>query len=516
VFYEALNMASLWAAPILFVVENNLIAQTTPIEIAVAGDIPARFAAFDIPVEELDSSNVLEISSRAQELLDGIRDHGGPRALIIHTLRFGPHSKGDDTRDPELVAAFKRERDPVAIHAPRLDPESRAAVEAEVDDEVKAAFQQAIDDEYPVDSGQWTVDGEIQHLASNHQPPTTNRQPSSSVLQSINAALHRALSQDERVIVMGEDILDPYGGAFKVTQGLSDAFPERVITTPISEAGIVGVAGGMALRGFRPVVEIMFGDFVTLIADQVINHIAKFRWMYNDQVRVPLVIRTPMGGRRGYGPTHSQTLEKLFVGVPGLRVLAPTALGDPGELLLHAIADDDPVLFVENKLLYLEKLQDDAALDDFQLQRYDVPGTYAPTYSLSLRDAPAPELTIVAYGHMAELARQALQQLAYEHEIFAELVVPTQLSPFGAGEADPVDASVRRTQKVLLAEEGTLTLGWGAEVLARLSEILGSQLLVAPRVAPRDLPIPASGPLEEAVLPGVYDMINTAIQMMDN
>ena len=156
-----------------------------------------------------------------------------------------------------------------------------------------------------------------------------------SVLESLNSALHHAFSDNKNVYLLGEDVLDPYGGAFKVTRGLSTSYPDRVLTTPISEAGIVGVAAGMALRGLRPVVEIMFGDFVSLIADQLINHITKFRWMYNDQVRVPLVIRTPMGGRRGYGPTHSQSLEKLYLGVPGLCVVAPAALSqkdgiDPG------------------------------------------------------------------------------------------------------------------------------------------------------------------------------------------
>src|SRR4030043_400254 len=134
-----------------------------------------------------------------------------------------------------------------------------------------------------------------------------------SVLESLNSALHRAFADNINVYLLGEDVLDPYGGAFKVTRGLSTSHPQRVITTPISEAGFIGVATGMALRGLRPVVEIMFGDFTTLIADQLINHLTKFRWMYNDQVRVPLLIRTPMGGRRGYGHTHSQTLEKLFL-----------------------------------------------------------------------------------------------------------------------------------------------------------------------------------------------------------
>src|SRR5512136_2691273 len=173
-----------------------------------------------------------------------------------------------------------------------------------------------------------------------------------TVLESLNNALHHAMEDDDRVYVLGEDILDPYGGAFKVTRGLSTRYPGRVLTTPISEAAIVGIANGMAMRGLRPVAEIMFGDFVTLIADQLVNHAAKFNWMYNGNIKVPIVIRTPMGGRRGYGPTHSQSLEKMFMGVPGLKVVAPNTLGDPGQLLESAIADDDPVLFVEHKLLY--------------------------------------------------------------------------------------------------------------------------------------------------------------------
>ena len=147
-----------------------------------------------------------------------------------------------------------------------------------------------------------------------------------TVLDSLNQALHGLMDGDVRVVVLGEDILDPYGGAFKVTRGLSSRFPERVFTTPISEAAIVGLASGLSLRGLRPIAEIMFGDFLLLAGDQLVNHAAKFRWMYNDGVRVPMVIRTPMGGRRGYGPTHSQSIEKHFMGVPGLWVVAPHVL----------------------------------------------------------------------------------------------------------------------------------------------------------------------------------------------
>jgi pyruvate/2-oxoglutarate/acetoin dehydrogenase E1 component len=283
-----------------------------------------------------------------------------------------------------------------------------------------------------------------------------------------------------------------------------------VLTTPISEAGITGVAAGMALRGLRPVVEIMFGDFLTLAADQITNHIAKFRWMYNEQVRVPLVIRTPMGGRRGYGPTHSQSLEKLFLGVPGLRVLAPAALGDPGALLYHAILESgDPVLFVENKLLYLMPVQDESTCPDMTIRPCGA--KLGSGYILTIKDAPPAVITIAAYGYMGDLARQAALKLAYEHEIITELVVLEQLSPFEVG---PVLDSVRRTGRLLAVEEGALSLGWGAEILARATEAPGARLQAARRLAARDLPVPASGALEAAVLPGVDDIIQVARNML--
>jgi pyruvate/2-oxoglutarate/acetoin dehydrogenase E1 component len=279
----------------------------------------------------------------------------------------------------------------------------------------------------------------------------------------------------------------------------------------------------------------MFGDFLTLIADQLINHMTKFAWMYSggkrdqDAVRVPLVIRTPMGGRRGYGPTHSQTLEKIFLGVPGLRILAPSALGDPGGLLSTAILkDDQPVLFIENKLLYLLPVQDPFNLEEFDidiaplstpashfisgdLPEVENPIFYAPTYSSSIRDAPSSDLTLVAYGHMAELARQAVLQMAYDREIFIDLVIPTQLAPLNI---EPILTSVLRTGRLLVAEEGSVSSGWGAEVLARAVEAAGPRLKIARRVAAKNFPIPASGPLESAVLPGVDEIIQIAQKMI--
>ena len=340
-----------------------------------------------------------------------------------------------------------------------------------------------------------------------------------TVLQSLNKALHQALADNPQVVLLGEDILDPYGGSFKVARGLSTAFPDRIFTTPISEAGIAGLAGGMALRGMRPVVEIMFGDFVTLIADQVINHIAKFHGMYNGQVNAPVLIRTPMGARRGYGPTHSQTLEKLFLGTPGLTVLAPyqllgsTELGAPGQLLYDAILQQDgPTFFVENKLQYLLKLLTPEDLQEYTImESHPKDGFPAPCTTLSLRDAPPPQITLTAYGYMAHLALEALHSLAYDYEIFAELVVPTRLSPV---HLEPLFDSLNRSGRLLAVEEGTGSWGWGAEVLARAAETLGPKLKKAGRIAAQETVIPVAADLEAACLPQVSDILSQAREMV--
>ncbi|PKN95010.1 MAG: alpha-ketoacid dehydrogenase subunit beta [Chloroflexi bacterium HGW-Chloroflexi-6] len=330
-----------------------------------------------------------------------------------------------------------------------------------------------------------------------------------TILESINSALHTALENDPCVYVLGEDILDPYGGAFKVTRGLSTRFPERVLTTPISEAAILGICNGMALRGLRPVAEVMFGDFVTLMADQLINHAAKFRWMYNDQVRVPLVLRLPMGGRRGYGPTHSQSLEKHLLGAPGLKAVAPNTLGNPSDLLLAAIADDDPVLFVEHKLLYTRHLLTPEDLLDWKVESGGRP---FPFHILRNAENLPARLTIATYGYNFELAREAARELMYEYEIFSEIVLFSQLSPF---ELDPLFDSLRRTGRLLTLEEGTQTLGWGAEVAARSAEQLPGAVRIR-RLGALDLPIANAKSLEDDILPSTGKIIQTALALLEN
>ena len=326
-----------------------------------------------------------------------------------------------------------------------------------------------------------------------------------TVLASLNAGLRAALAADRRVILLGEDVLDPYGGAFKVTRGLSSEFPERVLATPISEAGIVAVATGLALRGFRPVAEIMFGDFLFLAGDQIVNHAAKYRAMYNDRVRVPLVIRTPVGGRRGYGATHSQSLEKHFLGVPGLTMVAPHSLLDPGALLRQAIEADDPVLFVENKIGYGERLR--AEVPDYDMIRLSDPQSAFPTLWLRPR-APADGL-LMCYGGMTPLALAAATTLREREALTLGLVVVAQLSPTPTSH---LDAIVREAAPaaIITAEEASAEGGWGAEMIATIEQIRDTRALAAisyRRVGAKDAPIPSARALEDEALPQAEDIV---------
>ncbi len=327
--------------------------------------------------------------------------------------------------------------------------------------------------------------------------------------QSINTALEEKLAEDPRVLLLGEDLRDPYGGAFKITKGLSSRYPDRVLNTPMSEFSLAGVAAGLAIRGLRPVLEIMFGDFMTFCADQLINHAVKFRWMYNGQVDVPLVIRTPMGGGRGYGPTHSQSLEKIFMGIPGLKIIAASHFHDAGTLLKDAIDDDNPVLFIEHKLLYPRKIGQpvDGYISDFAVKFSD--GRYK-TLRLSNTDFDDPQLTVLVYGGMLPWVTEAVNELLVEEEVGAEIVVPSYINQSFIPE---MMESVKTTGRLVIVEEGTLSFGWGAEMAARIvtHESIGSLKAPVRRVAAKDLPLANSRVLEEATLPQVRD-IKKAVQ----
>jgi pyruvate/2-oxoglutarate/acetoin dehydrogenase E1 component len=328
-------------------------------------------------------------------------------------------------------------------------------------------------------------------------------------VDGLNAGLTRLLGDRPDAFLMGEDLLDPYGGAFKVARGLSSRFPDRVISTPISEGGIVAWATGAALRGMRPVVEIMFGDFLTLAADQIVNHASKYRWIYGGDTAIPLVVRATSGAGRGYGPTHSQSLETMFLDVPGLFVVAPSHLLDPGELLVRATVElRDPTLFVEHKLLYGRPLaaQRDGRVGDFYVRASE---RLFPTVHLSLTEFERPDVCLVCYGGTVPAALDAATDLLMRHETVCDVIVPAQVSPVPVDDLLEALGSCRR---VVVVEEGVAAAGWSATVIAAVAERDNSQSRRYARIGPPSSPVPASRALEAPLLPSADLIVRRVLE----
>jgi 2-oxoisovalerate dehydrogenase E1 component len=418
----------------------------------------------------------------------------------VDTYRLAAHSKGDDDRDPREIESHSR-LDPLNAYLagqPAADDPAFVAIRRRITQAVSRAEQ-----------GTSLGFAELARVRANGSDvaaaPTAPE--ADTQLERINRALRAWLEEDPSVVLLGEDIRSPYGGAFKVTRGLSDEFPERVINTPISEAGIVGIGNGLALGGRRPIVEIMFGDFLGLCFDQLLNHAAKFQGMYNRRVTNPIVIRTPMGGGRGYGPTHSQNIEKHFAGIPGLRMLVLHGRTRITEMYRALRSVSDPTLVIENKLLYRERC--DAAPPS----GYTLMQTAGPFPATLLRPKASADLTVVGFGRMSTLAEQVAASLADEEEIYAELLFPLCVSPF---DVRPVLESIAASGKLLVVEEGAGGFDLGSEVIAAAAlAYRGNGRLHVRRVAARPIPIPSAMALENEVLPNVAALRAACLELFD-
>ncbi len=313
--------------------------------------------------------------------------------------------------------------------------------------------------------------------------------------QAIQEALAIALEADDRVFLMGEDV-GVYGGAFQVTGDLVNRFgADRVIDTPISELGGAGVAVGAALTGMRPIFELQFSDFVTLAMEQIVNQAAKLRFMLGGSVSVPMVVRLPSGSGTGAAAQHSQALQAWLAHIPGLKVVEPSTPYDAKGLLLAAIADPDPVMIYEHKLLYKTKGP-------------VPPGFYTVPLDKAEVRRPGRDLTIVASGIMCGKALDAAAELAKEG-VEAEVIDPRSLRPL---DLKTLSESVKRTSRLLCVYEGVKTLGIGAEISAAIAESEAFDYLDAPivRLGGADSPIPYSPILEKAAVPQTPNIIAAA------
>jgi pyruvate dehydrogenase E1 component beta subunit len=317
--------------------------------------------------------------------------------------------------------------------------------------------------------------------------------------EALNQALREEMTRDPEVLLFGEDVAE-YGGSFKVTQGLLQEFgPERVRDTPISEAAIVGAAVGLALAGYRPVAELMTVNFALVAFDQIVNHLAKMHFMFGGQTPMPVTIRAPGGGGHQLGAQHSHSLEAVFTHFPGLKVVYPSTARAAKGLLLAAIRDDDPVIFLEHEGLYNEKGEVPDGLEAMSLGRAEV-----------VREGE--DVTLVGYGRMAVLAAQAAEELA-EEDISAEVVDLLSLRPL---DWETLSRSVAKTHRAVVVEECWPRCGVGADLVAGLCDRVFFDL-EAPivRVSGADVPAPYARELEQACIPDVPRIVAAARHAVD-
>ncbi len=455
--YEALNLASIFQAPVLFVMENNGYAQSTPFALMHKGNIKDRVNGFGIQylATTIWDESFEEVVNEAVSLTRS----GRPVFVEIECYRLNSHSKGDDNRDENEIEIF-RQKDPInqfkqknPMLAKQLEREALDVLQHILKDVDEEATLKSVQQHQYVYSKE--VDWRVVHRA---EPQRMNK--------LIYEGLKLYLSQ-ENSIFLGEDIANTttktpgeYGGAFKVSGDLSDLYEGRVFNTPIAEASIIGFAVGAALNGYRPVVEVMFGDFLSLGFDQILQQVSKIPEMYGRKINLPLIIRTPMGGRRGYGPTHSQNIEKHFLFLPNIRMMALNSYINPLNIY-KALKDSnfEPTIIIEDKIGYTKNLC------EIGIRGYEVmisSGDF-PTLLFKPTGIQA-NLTIFCYGGMLDEVLVAMPTLL-EEEAYPHIVCPLEISPFNIY---PLLESIRMTKRLFIIEEGSKYGSLSAEILSYL------------------------------------------------
>jgi 2-oxoisovalerate dehydrogenase E1 component len=481
-FHEALNLAAVWKLPVIFVVENNRYGLSTPVEEAVAVEnIACAAAGYGMPGEVVDGNDVLAVI----DAVTRARGRSGPTLLEAKTFRMRGHEEASGTKyvPAHLFREWER-RDPLlrlTEHVLREGVLSESEIDLmqkELAAEVSAAAEFAL--ARPEATSTLAKErGSV--FAPPPAPPAAPRGARREMrfVDAVRDGLWKAMERDDRVLLMGQDIA-AYGGVFKVTDGFLSRFgPERVRNTPIIESGAVGAALGLALEGFKPVVEMQYADFISCGFNQIVNNLAATHYRWNAPLNV--TIRAPFGGFIGAGPFHSQSMEAWFCHVPGLKVAVPGTPEDAKGLLLRAVADPNPVLFFEHKYLY-RALRGDVPEEPYEIE-----------FGKARVARKGGDLTIVTYGIGVLWALEEAER----SRASIEVIDLRTLVPWDRG---AVLASVRKTNRVLVLHEAPMTAGFGAEIAARIAEDAFDVLDAPPvRVAGEDFPIPFSTQMEKGL-----------------
>jgi 2-oxoisovalerate dehydrogenase E1 component len=487
-FHEALNVASVWNLPVIFLIENNGYGLSTPINEQYRCDqLSDRAIGYGIEGRTIDGNNVLEVYHTMNELANDIRQNPRPVLLECMTFRMRGHEEASGTKYvPQNLFDEWKEKDPITnfekylldkgIITDEFIQATKKGFTAQIDADIEKVFSEP--DIIP------DMEIEIRDMYKPYNFPTlqpSNSRTSKRYIDAISDGLRQGMGKHDNLVIMGQDIAE-YGGAFKITQGFAEEFGrERVRNTPICESGIVGAAMGLSINGYKSLVEMQFADFVTCAFNQVINNLAKthYRWAEN----VDVVVRMPTGAGTGAGPFHSQSNEAWFTKTPGLKVVYPAFPSDAKGLLLAAIDDPNPVIYFEHKYLYRsisEEIFDDEYTIEIGKARVVQEGTQA---------------SIITYGLGVHWA------LEYTKDHPGQSIEIIDLRTLLPWDKEAVEASAKKTGRVLILHEDTLTNGFGGEIAAHLAEHCFASL-DAPimRCASLDTAIPMNKALEDQFL----------------
>ena len=509
-FHEALNWASNSKAPVIFHIQDNEYAISTHRSEQTASSIYDMTSGYgNLSRYDVDGTDFFETSLAFKEAVQRARRNKGPTIIVSHVVRLLPHSSSDDQRKyrDEKSLNDDLKKDPLLIlesictDAKFIKADEFAEIRMRVDKDVDSDSAWAEEQDFPEPS---TAMDHIYSSKKYAEEPIFNSIAEKIVIvDAINHALHEEMELNDKMIVYGQDIADPKGGVFTATKGLSDHFGNgRVFNSPLAESSIIGTAVGMAVAGYKPVVEIQFGDYIWTAMMQIRNEVATMRYRSNNSWACPMVIRVPVGGYIHGALCHSQSIDGYFIHLPGIYIVYPSCAADAKGLLKMACRMDDPVIFMEHKGLYRQGY---AATEEPDAD-------YLLPFGKGRKVMEGDELTVITWGAMVQKSMEAVQSL----EISPGSVEVIDLRTLNPLDMDIIETSIMKTSKVLVVHEDNITNGPGAEIAAIIADKF-FELLDGPvrRVGAKDSPVPFNWIIEDEILPQTKDVANAIHELLE-